>query len=174
MINRDLTTSPCPLDIFLARAHGLPLPYLTVPSLSFLVYISPRVYLTLLRAPAGTSAAPEGSFLPKLDVPFSLIRSHAGSHPRLPGITTVNLILTESHEASISGEGSPVGMETLATRPTFPLVPSGEHKEVYFPEVNGDKKGQYSFVLDFTDGGKYPGPVMSQSRMREIERDVID
>jgi hypothetical protein len=80
----------------------------------------------------------------------------------------VNLVLSASHEAFLSGESSPVGMETLATRPTFPLVPSGERKDVYFPEVEGNK-GQYGFILDFTDGGTCPGPVMSQSRMREIE-----
>lgn len=166
---RDLTSEPCPLDIFLTRAHGLPLPYLSVPSLSFLIHISPRAYLTMLRASAVVASVPDNPFLPKLDIPFSLIRSHTGRHPRSAGVTTVNLVLTSSGDPALSGEESPVGIEALAIRPTFPLVPSGEQKDVYFPTVTGQNKGTYGYVVDFTDGGKYPGVVMSQSRMKEIE-----
>jgi len=33
----------------------------------------------------------------------------------------------------------------------------------------GESTGQHKWILDFTENGKYPGVVMSQSRMREIE-----
>lgn len=151
------------------RAHSLPLPYLTVPSLSFLVYVSPLAYLTMLRSAPATPSPPNNPFLPALDIPFSIIRSHTGSHPRPPGVTTVNLVLASFHESALSGDSSPVGMEGLAPRPTFPLVPSGEQKDIYMPEAAGKDSVVYNYVLDFTDGERYPGVVMSQSRMREIE-----
>ena len=36
-------------------------------------------------------------------------------------------------------------------------------------EVQALQVQQFTWILDFTEGGKYPGVVMSQSRMREIE-----
>lgn len=168
-IAKELSSEPCPLDIFLTRAHGLPLPYLSVPSLSFLIYVSPRAYLTMLRSSASLPSAPSSPSLPKLDIPFPAIRAYTGRHPRPAGVTTVHLVLTPADDAAHGREESPVGIEALAVRPTFPLVPSGDQKDVYFPAATGANKGAYSYVLDFTDGGREPGVVMSQSRMREIE-----
>ena len=65
-------------------------------------------------------------------------------------------------------------------RPSFPLAPAGLGTSVDFTfprlddnlmiptEANGGT-GHFEWVLDFTNNGKTPGIVMSQSRMREIE-----
>ncbi|GJE95512.1 hypothetical protein PsYK624_116970 [Phanerochaete sordida] len=170
-ITRELSSEPCPLDIFLTRAHGLPLPYLSVPSLSFLIHISPRAYLTMLRSSSSSPATPSSPSLPALDIPFAQIRAYAGRHPRPAGLTTVHLVLTPSGDAALGGGESPVGMEALAVRPTFALAPWDEQKDVYFPARAGAgaHAGAHGYVLDFTDGGAAPGVVMSQSRMKEIE-----
>jgi len=63
-----------------------------------------------------------------------------------------------------------LSMPTLISRPTFPLVPSGAELEHVFPqtaELTND--AQHFWILDFTQGGKSHGVVISQSRMREIE-----
>ncbi|KAH9069863.1 hypothetical protein EDB83DRAFT_2371710, partial [Lactarius deliciosus] len=43
-------SSSVPLDVFLLRGHPLGLPYLHSPTLCFLVYLSPRAYLSLQRS----------------------------------------------------------------------------------------------------------------------------
>lgn len=152
------------------RAHGLPLPYLTVPSLSFLVHVSPRAYLTLLRS-SSTSVPTlnNNPLLPILDVPFSHIRSHVASYPRPEGVTTANLVFATSHESLLTADDPSMGFDGLSPRPIFSLVPSGGQKDVYFPQVNDKTKTTHGYVLDFTDGGTYPGVVMSQTRMEEIQ-----
>ena len=65
--------------------------------------------------------------------------------------------------------------------PTFPLVPAVSELDHNFSQF-GDNisvavdshdsnpfPGPYTWVLDFTHGGKQPGVVTSQSRMKEIE-----
>ncbi|OBZ67218.1 Tripeptidyl-peptidase sed3 [Grifola frondosa] len=132
-IARSLSVPRAPLDIFLARSHGLPLPYLATPTISFLVYLSPLVYLSLLRnSSSATTPTNAAVHLPKLDIPLHQLR----------------------------------------TRPTFNLVPDGINIDHTFPRPPGLQAPNgviYTWVLDFTEGGKYPGVVMSQSRMREIE-----
>ena len=62
-------------------------------------------------------------------------------------------------------------MEALAARPTFILHEAGAKVDAVF-SLPLDAPGafaSYRWFLDFTDGGKHPGVVMSQSRMREIE-----
>ena len=62
-------------------------------------------------------------------------------------------------------------MEALATRPTFILHEAGAKVDAVFSlplDAPGAVAG-YRWFLDFTDGGKCAGVVMSQSRMREIE-----
>lgn len=166
---RALTSTPCPLDIFLMRAHGLPLPYLTVPSLSFLVHVSPRAYLTLLRRASTAVPTSNNPLLPTLDVPLTSLRRYVGSHPRPAGVTTANLYFSSSHESPISADEAALSMDSLATRPTFTLAPSGGQIEIRFPTVNDQSKKAHGYVLDFTDDGRYPGVVMSQMRMREIQ-----
>lgn len=73
-------------------------------------------------------------------------------------------------------------MPTLTTRPTFSLVPRGSDLEHVFPHTLDPSAiaqapmteadtpvDQHTWLLDFTHGGKLPGVVMSQSRMRDIE-----
>lgn len=149
------------------RAHSLPLPYLTVPSLSFLVHVSPRAYLTLLRK-ASTAPTTSNALLPSLDVPFSSLRPFVGSHPRPAGVTTANLYFSSSHESHNSNTNPP-NEYTLVVRPTFALVSTGDRKEIYFPTVNDILKKTHGYILDFTDGGRHPGVIMSQMRMHEIQ-----
>ncbi|KAI0806901.1 hypothetical protein C8Q74DRAFT_1312897 [Fomes fomentarius] len=154
-----------PLDVFLLRAHALPLPYLTTPSISFLTYLSPLAYLKLLRTSAHASSPPSPN-LPTLDVPLQHIRDSLKTHPRLPGITFATVVLspTSPHDDS--------ALPTIDPRPSYSIVPDAERIDFILPgarEVQALQGKNYSWILDFTESGKYPGVVMSQSRMREIE-----
>src|ERR1700733_332252 len=91
---RSLSLPHPPLDIYLQRSHGLPLPYLTSPALSFLVYLSPVAYLSILRTAPSTSQLPSDSHFPKLDIPTVHIRKCLSAHPRLKGATIGTLTLT--------------------------------------------------------------------------------
>ncbi len=71
-----------------------------------------------------------------------------------------------------------MSMPSITTRPTFPLCSRGaglEHVFMEAPAVAMDTPAsisssqQYNWVLDFTLGGRFPGIVLSQSRMRDIE-----
>ncbi|KAH9002510.1 hypothetical protein EDB83DRAFT_2469434, partial [Lactarius deliciosus] len=62
-------SSSVPLDVLLLRGHALGLPYLHSLTLCFLVYLSPRAYLSLQRsAPATTSLQTQP---PTSDIPFT-------------------------------------------------------------------------------------------------------
>lgn len=174
MFPRSLSEMRAPLDIFLQRAHALPLPYLNCPSLSFLVYLSPRAYLSLLRQQQQQRAIDvEGHELP-LNASLSQIRDFLSSYPR--GATTVTLQLT-SHSGLQIFPAS-VSMPSLTSRPTFPLCLKGPELEHVFLEApvapidisaSTSSSQHYSWALDFTFGGRSPGIVLSQSRMRDIE-----
>ncbi|TFY58921.1 hypothetical protein EVJ58_g6110 [Rhodofomes roseus] len=172
--------SVAPLDIFLMRAHTLPLPYLTSPSVSFLVYIAPLTYLTLLRSsPSAGPGRQQASSppLPKIDVPFDVLRPALTSHPRPKGVTIVSLVLSTA--GTIHGSDTDaMNIADFSARPTFPLSSIGATVDRALPQVTqvpGTRLAAdpappaHVWVLDFTDGGKHPGIVMSQSRMREIE-----
>ncbi|KAF8170244.1 hypothetical protein K438DRAFT_1854278 [Mycena galopus ATCC 62051] len=134
----SLAVQRAPLDIYLLRCHALPLPYLVSPSITFLVYASPQVYLSLKTSPPVPFSTSE-STLPKLDISLNQLRPY---------------------------------LSTLISRPTFPLVPSGSELEHVFPqtaELTNATDAQHVWILDFTHGGKFPGVVVSQSRMREME-----
>jgi hypothetical protein len=172
MLPRSLFETRAPLDIFLQRAHALPLPYLNCPSLSFLVYLSPAAYLSLLRQQQQAIDV-EGQELP-LNASLFQVLDFLSSYPR--GATTVTLQLT-SHSGLQIFPAS-VSMPSLTSRPTFPLCLKGPELEHVFLEVPvapidvsaGTSSSQhYSWVLDFTLGGRSPGIVLSQSRMRDIE-----
>ncbi|PIL30569.1 hypothetical protein GSI_07269 [Ganoderma sinense ZZ0214-1] len=155
-----------PLDVFLLRGHALPLPYLTSPSISFLTYISPLAYLKLLRTSRPT--APPPSHLPALDVPFPHLRAALTTHPRPSGATVATLVLSPNPPPAYHADS--MSMPALDARTATTLVEDADRLEVVFPaarEVPGQQ--QFSWVLDFTGGGKYPGVVVSQARMREIE-----
>ncbi|KAI0781385.1 hypothetical protein BD413DRAFT_464197 [Trametes elegans] len=157
-----------PLDIFLVRSHALPLPYLTTPSISFLTYLSPLAYLHLLRT--GPASSVDTAHLPKLDVSFPHLRDALTSHPRPIGATYATLVLSPTAPPAYHADS--MSMSALDTRSSSSLVPSAAEMEHVFPaarEAQGPQGQQFTWVLDFTDGGKCLGVVMSQSRMREIE-----
>ncbi|KAJ4468289.1 hypothetical protein J3R30DRAFT_1695143 [Lentinula aciculospora] len=168
------STERPPLDIFLLRAHTLPLPYLKSPSLSFLIHLSPLAYLSLLRSsakPPATSAT-----LPNFDIPLHQLRASLATSSK--GATIATLTLSPPIESHIFPAS--MSIPTLTARPTFSLVPGGSDLEHVFPQLadlpataldpaNNELSGRNVWLLDFTEGGKYPGIVMSQSRMREIE-----
>ncbi|EMD33592.1 hypothetical protein CERSUDRAFT_141813 [Gelatoporia subvermispora B] len=164
--------SAAPLDLFLMRGHALPLHYLTTPSLSFLTYLSPSAYLSLLRSSASSPPFQDPRLkLPRLDVPLSHLRSRFASHSLPLGATVASLVLTPQSNVSFLPDS--IGMPTLASRPTFPLLPSGadvDHELPHISELSAAALTSASrWVLDFTGDGKYRGVVMSQSRMREVE-----
>lgn len=167
----ELSATSAPLDIFLLRGHSLPLPYLTSPAISFLVHLSPRLYLSLLRAPASNVTTAPSQNLPSLDIPFSILRTQAISYPRRDGTTIATLLLCPSSIPSLPVDSS---MQALQGRPSFPLEPDGMKLDATLPEAtepsDSSESGKvYKWYLDFTDGGKHSGVVMSQSRMRDIE-----
>ncbi|KAJ7590744.1 hypothetical protein C8J56DRAFT_541069 [Mycena floridula] len=178
VIANSLSLPRAPLDIYLLRSHALPLPYLTFPSISLLVYLSPRAYLTLLRQISRYPHDESKDTLPKLDIPLPLLRLFLATPQK--GATIATLSLTPPSPAPLFPAS--MSMPTLTSRPTFALVPRGSELEHVFPhtadpsssmamDVSEDSSSllQHTWVLDFTDGGQNPGVVLSQSRMREIE-----
>ena len=168
--SRSVSSTCAPLDIFLVRAHALPLPYVAIPSISFLVYLSPLAYLTLRRT-CPTNVPPlSNTALPALDIPFQHLRACMATRPRPPGATIATLVIA-NEGPSLPVQTSTMSMEALAARPTFILHEAGAKVDAVF-SLPLDAPGafaSYRWFLDFTDGGKHPGVVMSQSRMREIE-----
>ncbi|KAL4267004.1 Mediator complex subunit 1 [Pleurotus pulmonarius] len=165
-----------PLDIYLLRAHSLPLPYLQRPSLSFLVYLSPLAYLSLLRSVPKDIPSTISPNLPSFDIPLSHLRSSITSHSK--GVTLATLSLQKST--------LPIYPTLLTTpagsiRPTFALLraeaaarPDHAFPQYFPPDANSMNaadvpKEHYAWILDFTGDGQSPGVVMSQTRMREIE-----
>ena len=162
-----------PLDIFLLRAHALPLPYLIIPSISFLTYLSPLAYLSVLRNSKGQET--DDSF-PPLDLTLPQLRLSLSSLNK--GVTIATLSLEKLSEAYLYP--SSMSMPNVTTRPTFPLLPAVsaelDHNLPQFGDSFGvavdshdSFSGPYTWVLDFTESGKRPGVVTSQSRMKEIE-----
>lgn len=151
------------------RAHALPLPYAAIPSVSFLVYLSPLAYLSLLRTRPAETAPPTNPLLPVLDISFQHLRTHLASHPRPLGATIATLVL------STEGPALPPAntmVEALPARPTFILHPTSVKPNMTFPiphDAHILAGKPHRWFLDFTDNGKYPGVVMSQARMREIQ-----
>lgn len=184
-IRSDLGTKQAPLDILLLRGHALPLPYLTSPSLTFLVHLSPLSYLTLYRT-IPTSLPTPSTVLPALSIPFQHLRSSLPTISQtLPGVTLATLRLSPliASLRSIPNNAADqteidLAFLSSASRPTYPLAPAaaGFTHNFPLPEERG-----WVWVLDFTghsdiEGqgtGKRKGVVMTQSRMREIQ-DVVD
>lgn len=177
---RSLYLPKAPLDIFLLRSHALPLPYLTIPSMSFLTYLSPLAYLSLLHDSKGQGQKETDDFsFPPLDLNVQQLRLHLTSLNN-KGVTIATLSLEKLSEAHLYP--SSMAMPNVTTRPTFPLAPAVSELDHNFPQF-GDNfsgavdshdstnafSGPYTWVLDFTHGGKRPGVVTSQSRMKEIE-----
>lgn len=89
----------------------------------------------------------------------------------MKGVTIATLVLSSS-PGSVS-DPSAMDIADLRSRPTFNLVPAGAQVDRMLPQqgqsMESSTVASRMWILDFTDGGKYPGVVMSQSRMREIE-----
>ena len=149
-----MSLSKAPLDIFLHRAHALPIPYLSSPSISFLSYLSPRAYLTLLKSSASSDNTSN------IDISTSTLTSYLTSHPCPEGMTTCTLLLCPL--TAPPSNPPPISI-SLDTRPTFSLTsPSRSTLDYTFPQPAAEMN--HAWFLDF---GK--GVVMSQGRMRDIE-----
>lgn len=165
-----------PLDIFLLRSHALPLPYLIIPSMSFLTYLSPLAYLSLLHDSKGQEQKETDDSFPPLDLTLQQLRLHLTSLNN-KGVTIATLSLEKLSEDHLYP--SSMAMPNVTTRPTFPLVPAVSELDHNFPQFGDNfsvavdshdsNSAPYTWVLDFTHGGKRPGVVTSQSRMKEIE-----
>ncbi|THH20790.1 hypothetical protein EW146_g649 [Bondarzewia mesenterica] len=162
----SLSLREAPLDIFLLRGHALPLPYLTSPSLSLLIHLSPRTYLSLLR----NLSAPDlpSPSLPAISLPFSHLRRLLASRTPLTGATFATLSIrplkTQLRPPAASG------LPLLSNRPSFPLISAAAAFDYAFPIPQGvGPDEQCVWVLDFTASGRKRGVVMSQSRMGGIE-----
>jgi hypothetical protein len=153
----QLGTVKAPLDIFLRRAHALPLINLNSPSISFLIGMTTVSYLSLLKLSPNYIDNPTSDPEPNIDIPNSLLRRFITQHPTPPGITTCNLIIAASNQlVSEPIHHVPPGV------PHFPLldVPSVPSQSHTFPLPGGDS----AWVLDF--GQK--GLVMRRSAMQGL------
>jgi len=172
---RSLSVTQTPLDVYLLRSHALPLPCLHSPTISFLTHLSPLAYLTLLRT---STSSPTQTNDNLFDIPLSLLRTRLSEHPRLLGAVVATLTLSPVSDPQVYPDSLPM----LASRPSFPLVPETPVIDHVFPRITGlnpvslkneanpsETFGKYSWILDFTEGGKHPCVVMSQSRIRDIE-----
>ncbi len=174
MVNSSLSLPHAPLDIYLQRSHGLPLPYLTSPALSFLTYLSPLAYLSILKTVLSPSPPLESSNnLPKLDIPLTHLRERLSTHPRPKGVTIATLIVSQLQLSkqnslpSIQVDSDGFDQLTLPlaqpeSNHTFPRLPTP-------PQHTPPAGESFLWILDFTSSGNFHGVVMSQSRMRAIE-----
>ncbi|KAI5117227.1 hypothetical protein M0805_001585 [Coniferiporia weirii] len=189
-INSILTSSQSStvnLDIFLSRAHALAVPYLVAPSMSFLIYLSPLAYYSILRASESdrsklkSSGQDADAFL-NLDISPSTLRSQLiRKDSRLTGIAVATLTLARAPSLPTISEGRSEHGSHLC-RPYFRLPGTSplallDHTFTLPPQMLSSDPNSGSvqdvWMLDFTDSGKSIGIVMSHSRMREIQQ-VLD
>jgi hypothetical protein len=158
------SVTQAPLDIFLSRAHTLPLPYLLTPSISFLTHISPLAYLTLLRSSSIMPTAPSPT-LPVLDIPFSTLRSTLAGAQMPPGVTLATLLLAPYEQPTA------IPLDSTHTERPFFLhgMDGGANADFTLPPAPAG----HAWILDFTASSNTAhGVVMSQARMREVQRAV--
>ncbi|TFY69718.1 hypothetical protein EVG20_g3037 [Dentipellis fragilis] len=173
-VSSALGSQLTPLDIFLLRAHVLPLPYLLPgsPTLALLAHLSPRAYLSILRSSPPADASPAEN-IPTLDVPITHLRNVLALYPLLEGCALALLTLIQLPQNSPHLRPPPTAeLASLNARPTFPLHPSAAETDHTFPlplNLPMTPGSQYAWILDFTGNGRTSGVVMSQSRMHEIE-----
>ncbi|EDR09142.1 uncharacterized protein LACBIDRAFT_296470 [Laccaria bicolor S238N-H82] len=158
----SLPVAQAPLDIFLLRSHSLPLPYTISPSISFLTYLSPEAYLSLFREAPSKAVDDHASYL---DISLPHLRSNLANGTK--GATIATLLIETFPEGHLSQRSMPI--PGLTERPTFHLGSNRPTAEHAFPRPADEVSQLHVWMLDFTQGGKYPGIVMSQSRMGEIE-----
>jgi hypothetical protein len=174
-VDSSLSLPHAPLDIYLQRSHGLPLPYIASPALSFLTYLSPLAYLSILKTAPPSS--PSSDNLPKLDIPLTHLREHLSTHPRHKGVTIATLTLSQLPLSKQNQLPSIQIDSDVIARPTFPFAqPESYHTFPQLPasaQNTSSSDDSFSWILDFTSSGQHPGVVMSQSRMHAIES-VLD
>ncbi|KAG2111314.1 uncharacterized protein F5147DRAFT_687209 [Suillus discolor] len=128
------------LDKFLTQ-HALPLPYLVAPSLSFIVWLSPRGYLQLLRS----SPPSKQSSMWNIDIPIAHLKTSMLDTLEDVTIATLKLVpCTEVAKSKMDSSDVP-GDHTLLAAPS------------------------QMWVLDFTTKLPQNGVVMCQGRMRVIQ-----
>ncbi|KAG1884223.1 uncharacterized protein F5891DRAFT_1122391 [Suillus fuscotomentosus] len=128
------------LDKFLTQ-HALPLPYLVAPSLSFIVWLSPRGYLQLLRS----SPPSKQSSMWNIDIPIAHLKTSMLDTLEDVTIATLKLVpCTEVAKSKMDSSDVP-----------------GDHMLLAAPSQ--------MWVLDFTTKLPQNGVVMCQSRMRVIQ-----
>ncbi|OAX32880.1 hypothetical protein K503DRAFT_776201 [Rhizopogon vinicolor AM-OR11-026] len=131
------------LDKLLTQ-HALPLPFLVTPSLSFLVWLSPRAYLQILRS----SSPSKQSSLWNIDIPIAHLKTSLQDIPEDATIAMLKLVpSTEVAPPKINSSDA-----------------SGDHLLLTAPS--------HMWVLDFTAQSPKNGVVMSQNRMRVIQEIV--
>jgi hypothetical protein len=128
------------LDKFLTQ-HALPLPFLVTPSLSFMVWFSPRVYLQLLRS-CSPSKQPSTW---NIDIPIAHLKT--SMLDTLEDVTIATLRLVPCAE--------------VAKYKMNPSDVPGDHALLTAPSQ--------MWVLDFTAKLPQNGVVMCQNRMRIIQ-----
>ncbi|KXN90176.1 hypothetical protein AN958_04666 [Leucoagaricus sp. SymC.cos] len=163
-----LSIPAAPLDIFLLRSHALPLPYLSSPSITFLVYTTPLAYLSFLRSIINPPTKQPN--LPFIDIPLTHLRSQLSEMSKGVTTATLSVVPLTSPPLFTSAELLP----GIASRPTFTFSPHGADIRHVFPRSGTPMDAtvdttHHVWMLDFTNGGKWPGVVMSQSQLRDIE-----
>ncbi|PFH52025.1 hypothetical protein AMATHDRAFT_57707 [Amanita thiersii Skay4041] len=173
VIATSLAQPNAPLDILLHRGHALPIPYLNCPSLSFLVYLSPAAYLSVLFQNRHSGNLNDPSQIP-MDIDIALLRKYLMYHPK--GATIATLVLSTHSGPQLFPAA--MSLPSLTPKPIFPLALKGSELEHVFleastmlqaPADSSSPVQHYTWVLDFTAGGHQRGVIMSQSRMRDIE-----
>lgn len=146
------------------KSQPLPLPYLSSPSLHFLIFLSPLAYLDLLRKSTAKSTTP--SHLPNFDIPIEVLRAGISSRPPPRGVTSVTLRVqdvskprSDMDDTMMSDLMGPFDMD-MEFEHDYPQVPTTTVLSAPTKPV---------WVLDFTNNGSPNGIALSQSRMREIE-----
>ena len=85
-------------------------------------------------------------------------------------MTIATLILSPNPPPAYHADS--MSMSGLDARTSTTLVDDADKLEFVFPaarEVQVLQGQNFKWILDFTEGGKYPGVVVSQARVREIE-----
>ncbi|KAG8935104.1 hypothetical protein FRC03_002589 [Tulasnella sp. 419] len=149
-IAKSLGLQRAPLDIFLNRAHGLPLTYLSSPSMTFLVQIPAQVYLDLLQS--SRDMPPEESI--PIDISLPALRSHLLGANQNSRIVTATLALGETHGLSSSSLLTST-FPLLDDAPALPVTTDFGHVGVHFSLPNQHLEHTFpsnatqGFILDF-------------------------
>ncbi|KAG0706053.1 hypothetical protein DFH29DRAFT_903289 [Suillus ampliporus] len=143
-IRKQVVSPHTPTLDKLLTQYALPLPFLVTPSMSFLVWLSPRAYLQLLRS----SPPSKQPSMWNVDIPITHLKTSLLDS--LEDVTIVTLRLVPSAEVAASNINS--------------SDVSGDHMLLTAPS--------HMWVLDFTAKLPQNGVVMSQNRMRVIQRIV--